>query len=126
MSGVVVDTSVFIEYFRGKADDSLAVLTLNNQVWLSPVVRLELLVGLRRSETTVVELLHSALQVIESFPSPDECERLLRKARGSGLFGGIPDLFIIADTLRHQATLFTYDDKMKKLAKKLGAQLLKI
>lgn len=126
MSGVVVDTSVFIEYFRGKADDSLAVLTLNNQVLLSPVVRLELLVGLRRSETTVVERLLSALQVIESFPSPAECERLLRKARGTGLFGGIPDLFIIADTLRHQATLFTYDDKMKKLAKKLGAKLLKI
>ena len=121
---VVVDTSVFIEYLRGRSDDSLAVLVLNNQVLLSPVVRLELLAGVRRSEFKALKTLCDALRPIDSFASPDECEKLLHRARGSGLFGGIPDLLILADTLKSGAVLFTYDEKMTKLAKKMKVPLL--
>lgn len=121
---VVVDTSVFIEYLRGSADDTLAVLVLNNQVLLSPVVRLELLAGIRVKEARVIKRLIGALKLIDSFASPAYCEALLAKARGSGLYGGIPDLLIIADALRHRAPLLTYDDKMKRLARKLGAKVV--
>lgn len=121
---VVVDTSVFIDYLNGDSDDTLAVLTLKNQVLLSPVVRLELIAGVRKTEIKTVERLCNALRPIQSFPLPAECEALLNRARGSGLFGGIPDLLIIADTLRHEAFLFSYDEKMKKLARKLNAKLI--
>jgi predicted nucleic acid-binding protein len=121
---VVVDTSVFIEYLRGNADDTLTVLTLKNRVLLSPVVRLELLAGVRKSELKPVTKLCNALRPIEEFASLQECEKLLDRARGSGLFGGIPDLLIIADAVRHRAYLFSYDEKMKSLAKKLGARLI--
>lgn len=121
---VVVDTSVFIQYLRGDSDDSLAVLVLKNRVLLSPVVRLELLAGVRKSEIRTIERLCDALRGIESFAEPRECERLLGLARGSGLFGGIPDLLIIADALRHRSRLFSYDRKMIRLAKKLGVELV--
>lgn len=118
MSGVLVDTSVFIEYLRGESDDALAVLILQNEVLLSPVVRLELLAGVAKGQLKELKRLLSALRTIEAFAAPDECQALLEAARGSGLFGGIPDLLILADAKRHHAPLFTYDKKMKALAQK--------
>jgi len=120
---VVVDSSVFIEYLRGASDDALAVLTLNNQVLLSPIVRLELLAGVRKTEFKAIEKLCNVLLPIDSFASPKECEKLLIRARGSGLLGGIPDLLILVDVLRYGALLFSYDEKMIKLARRLGAKL---
>ena len=122
---VVVDTSVFIEYLRGDTDDALAVLTLNNQVLLSPIVKLELLAGVRKSESKSIEKLCNALLPIESFASPKECEKLLNRARGSGLLGGIPDILILVDVLRYSALLFSYDEKMIKLAGKLGLNIFR-
>ena len=126
---VVVDTSVFINYLRGgsdkkSSDDTVAVLVLNNQVLLSPVVRLELLAGVRKSEAKIIERLCNAMRVVDSFAMPSECEKLLQRARGSGLLGGIPDLLIIADVLRHQALLYTHDEKMAALARRLGVRIL--
>lgn len=126
MSGlVVVDTSVFIKYLRGDGDDTLSVLTLKNRVLLSPVVRLELLAGVRKKELKSIEKLCNALRPVQQFSSPADCEKLLNRARGSGLVGGIPDLLIIADAIRHKAHLFSYDEKMNSLGKKLGAKLVK-
>lgn len=122
---VIVDTSVFIEYLRGIADDILAVLTLNNQVLLSPIVRLELLAGVRKVELKAVEKLCNALLPVKSFADPKDCEKILGRARGSGLSGGIPDLLILADALRYNALLFSYDEKMLRLASKLGVKLFK-
>ena len=121
---VIVDTSVFIDYLRGSSGDALAVLTLNNQVLLSPIVRLELLAGVKKKQAAVIEKLCKALRQIDSFASPVECEKLLKQARGSGLLGGIPDLLIIADAIRHDSPLYTLDLGMKKLARKLGAKLI--
>ena len=121
---VVVDTSVFIDYLRGQSDDTLAVLILKNRVLLSPVVRLELLAGVRKSERKTIERLCNALRPIEAFSPPSECEALLNRARGTGFFGGIPDLLIISDALRHGAFLFSHDEKMSMLSKKLGVRLI--
>ena len=121
---VVVDTSVFIDYLRGTADDTLSILILKNSVLLAPIVRLELLAGVRKKEFKMLEKLCNALRPIEGFASPSECEKLLDFARGSGLLAGIPDLLIVADAIRHHAHLFSYDDKMNALATKLGAKLI--
>ncbi|MEZ4753750.1 MAG: PIN domain-containing protein [Bdellovibrionota bacterium] len=121
---VLVDTSVFIDYLRGDTDNSLAVLILQNQVLLSPIVRLELLSGVSKKDLPALEKLCGALQQLEAFASPNECEKLLKLAKGTGLFGGIPDLLIIADAIKYKLVLFTYDKKMEKLAKRLGAKTL--
>ena len=120
---VLVDTSVFIEYLRGEADDSLAVLILNNKTLLSPIVKLELFAGVRKSELKVVQKLCGALRALDTFPDVIDCERLLTRAKGSGLFGGIPDLLILADVQRTKSVLFSYDSNMNKLATKLGIPL---
>ena len=120
---VVVDTSVFIQYLRGDADDALAILVLNNQVLLSPMVRLEILAGVRKMELKAIEKLCNALLPIESFSSLKECEKLIGRARSSGLLGGIPDLLILADVLRFDAQLFSYDDKLNRLAHRLGVRV---
>ena len=69
-------------------------------------------------------LLFKALRLVESFAPVSECESLLNRARGPGLLGGIPDLLIIADALGSNAYLFTHDQQMKLLAKKLGVKLV--
>ena len=116
---VLVDTSVFVDYLRGSSDDTLSVLILNNQVLLSPVVRLELLSGVRKAEVPQLEKLLNVLVPIESFAIPKICEKLLFKAKGSGLLGGLPDLLILAEALAAKATLFSCDKKLVKLADKL-------
>ena len=123
---VVVDTSVFIQYLRGDSNDALAVLILKNRVLLSPVVRLELMAGVRKSEQKTIERLCNALRKVDAFAPPSECERLLNRARGTGLFGGIPDILIIADALRHRAMLFSYDLRMRKLGGRLGVKLVAV
>jgi predicted nucleic acid-binding protein len=122
---VVVDTSVFIEYLRGSSEDTLAILTLNNQVLLSPTVRLELYAGVRKKELTILQRLCNALLPIESFATPQECEKLLYRAKGSGLLGGIPDLLILADVVKYDASIFSYDEKMIRLAQKLRIKVFK-
>ena len=121
---VVIDTSAFIAYFRGDDADLVPLLILQNSVLLSPVVRLELISGVRRSETKAVESVLDGLRHPEDFPPVKECEVLLKRAKGSGLFGGIADLLIIADAHRHKAALYTLDQKMAKLAKLLGVRVL--
>ena len=122
-SSVVVDTSVFVDYFRGNSDNALAVLILKNSVLLSSVVKLELMAGVEKRQISVVETLCDSLETESGFPDIDLCNSLIKKARGSGLFGGIPDILIIATALENEISLFTYDQKMKRLAKKLGAKL---
>ena len=121
---MIVDTSVFVAYLRGEANDQLAALILNNQVVLSPVVRLELLAGVNKKQSHLLERLFSALHLVDNFPPPKDCEKLLKKAKGSGLFGGIPDLLIIAHAVLNKQILYTYDKKMQTLAKRLGARVL--
>ncbi len=121
---VLVDTSIFVDYLRGGADDTLSVLILNNQVLLSPVVRLELLSGVRRKEFAQLERLLNVLIPIDSFVTPKFCEKILQKAKGSGLLGGLPDLLILADVVSHNATLFSGDMKMIKLAEKLRIRVI--
>lgn len=121
---IVVDTSVFVDYLRGDTDDTLSVLILNNQVLLSPVVKLELLSGVRKKELRELERLLRVLIPIDSFVTPQLCEKILHRAKGSGLLGGLPDLLILADTIFHKATLFSGDKKMIKLAEKLKINVI--
>jgi len=121
---VIVDTSVFIDYLRGGADDTLSLLILNNQVLLSPVVKLELLSGVGKKDISQLEKLFSVLIPIDSFVEPEFCEKILHKAKGSGLLGGIPDLLILAEVVFHKSILFSIDKKMMKLAEKMKIKFM--
>ena len=120
---VLVDTSVFVSFLRGEGDDALSVLILNNQVLLSAVVRLELLAGVDKFQMRILANLFDSLHASDAFASVSDCEGLLRKARGSGLYGGLADLLILSDAKQFDAALFTSDLKLRKLAQKLKVKL---
>ena len=120
---VVIDTSVLIDYLRGEALPEFETLVLNGQAVLSKVVKLELLSGVRKKEASQLEILFSGLVERPEFASASLCEKLLRRARGSGLFGGIPDLMIIADVVEMRGVLYTRDQRQERLAADLKIRL---
>ena len=123
MSSILVDTSRFVDFLRGVDSHSLPPLILSGRVILSAVVKLELLAGVRKSESKALESLLSGLVQIETFAPVAQCQRLLVRARGSGLLGGLPDLMILADCERTQSALFSSDGKLIKLAQALKIPL---
>ena len=121
---VLVDTSSFIAFLRGDDLETLPPLILSGWVVLSSVVKLELLAGVRRSEVPTLEDLLSGLTGLETLPPVEHCTRLLSRARGRGLLGGLPDLMILADCERASARLLTLDGKLRKLATELRIPIM--
>lgn len=121
---VVVDTSVFIDFFRGDPSETFKILLSNNQIILSHTVKLEILKGTRKRDEKIVETVLSGLREKDTFPDPNICLMLLNKAKGSGFLGGIPDLLILADAYETKSKLFTSDQKLYRVAKRLGIEVL--
>lgn len=115
---VLVDTSVYVAHFRGKSDTTFNDLLLNDQIYLSGYVRLELLQGVRQSEYR--QVLH-VLTGLHSVPHHDnlmeECERILRKVKGQGLVVGIVDLLLAAEANLERCPIYSFDKIFEKLAK---------
>lgn len=122
---VLVDTSVFVDYLRGnEPDDSFSVLVAADTVVLSQMVKLELMAGVSKRDLKPLAELFSGLRQLESFASFTEIEKVMLGAKGSGLYGGIPDLMILADARRSKAKLYSRDQKLLKLARKLRIPVL--
>ncbi len=113
----LVDTSVWIEYFKGDAD-SLDQLLAENNVLMHSIVIGELSCGSfkNRNETLGdLKLLpkakeadfNEAIQLIE-------CRRLY----GKGL--GFSDVQLLASTLLSGSSLLSFDKAVKRAAKELG------
>jgi predicted nucleic acid-binding protein len=124
---VVVDTSVFIDFLRSAERYSLLEqLIIDDRVVLSEVVRLELLAGVRKAEKFKLTKMLSPLKRRSGFPSVSACESLLNNARGSGLFGSIPDIMILADAVEERSALASVDQKLVRLAKYLGVMTVEV
>ena len=126
MSSIIVDTSFFIDFLRGKDLESLPPLIIAGQITLSAVVKLELLAGVRKSEMTLLEDLLTGLNQLSDLPPIPLCQKMLSLARGRGILGGIPDLMILADCERTNSTLLTLDRKLIKLAQQLKIKIWEI
>lgn len=122
--GVLVDTSVFIDFFRGKEPPAFKDLLLNNQIFLSHFVRLELLQGVRKQELHTIEYVLGGLEMI---PHQEEIfevsEKLLHKLKGAGLNLGIIDLFLAAESILMSAPIYSFDRVFEKLARQRLIQL---
>lgn len=115
---VLVDTSVFISYLRGRIDKTFKELVLNDQIYLSSYVKLELFQGVRQQE------IHQLAYVLEGLhPVPhqknlmQEAERILRKVKGQGLTLGIVDLLLAAQSNLERCPVFSFDSVFEKLAR---------
>jgi predicted nucleic acid-binding protein len=115
----LVDTSVFVDFFRGDTETDLESLIKEDRVLLSQVVRLEIIKGVTKGETKKISHLLEGLEVLPEFPPAIACNELLLKAKGLGLQGGIADLLILADCYVNQVSLYSNDLKLNRLSKAL-------
>ncbi|OGQ34382.1 MAG: hypothetical protein A3F16_04565 [Deltaproteobacteria bacterium RIFCSPHIGHO2_12_FULL_43_9] len=116
-SRVIVDTSVFISFFRGKSEPEFEKLLLENKIVLSPYVRLELLQGIRKNELSKLEYVLEGIELIPSGEETfEECEVLLREISGKGYVFGLVDLLLAADSRIYDIPIYSYDKAFKILS----------
>jgi hypothetical protein len=115
---VLVDTSVWVEYFRsGENLEQLDFLLSENLVATNELILAELIPFLRvRQQRKVIEL----LQEISRLPLKIEWEQLgefqyqCLKAGHNGM--GIPDLIIAQNALQNDCQIYTLDKHFTRLA----------
>jgi len=117
---IAVDTSVWIDFFRGRspAVDKLSGLLDRDEVTLPVSVRIEILSGAKRSERQRLVRVLSALPVL--YPT----EALWRRMQGWVVAGaaagqrfGVGDLLVAALTVEHGCTLWSLDGDFARMAR---------
>ena len=117
MTRVVVDTSIFVDFFRGRPTGSFEGLLRANAVLLSQYVRLELLQGLRRDEARRVgELLRGIPQVPHDARIFAVAEKMVHRVKGTGLNLGLVDLLIAAEATQLRAAVLSSDGVFDRLS----------
>lgn len=124
---IFVDTSVWVEFFRGgraRLAAELVRLLDDDQVALAPMVRLELLVGASTRTLTTLRRVLSALPVL--YPSRDTwrlLESWVDKAVRAGQRFGAADLLVGALAAEHGARVWSLDADFARMA---SLKLLKL
>jgi len=109
---VFVDTSVWIDFFRGqnKTVQVLSALLDERQVALVAPVWLELLNGAKKSEfKTLIRVLSALPRYTPSDATWKTCEQWVEVAVSKGKRFGIPDLLIAATCSQNKGTLWSLD-----------------
>ncbi len=113
--GVLVDTSVFIDFFRGRPVPRFEELLLANAIRLSRFVRLELLQGVRKAERRQLDFVLGGIPTLEMQPGLFKvAESMLGQLRGSGLTIGTIDLLIGAEARTSGCVLYSLDSVFRK------------
>ena len=116
---IAVDTSVWIDFFRGRspAVEKLSALLDQDEVALPVSVKIELLSGARRSEVQRLGRVLSALPVL--YPT-DALWKLLEKwvtaGAAAGQRFGVGDLLVAALAVEHGCTLWSLDRDFTRMA----------
>ncbi|MGI8784445.1 MAG: type II toxin-antitoxin system VapC family toxin [Acidobacteriota bacterium] len=118
-SQVLVDTSVWIEFFRRRDPHFSAVSRLVNDgaVSVIPLIVAELIQGARSRKE-----IHELKELLAVFPlleeSPDswiQAGELAFQLKGKGLHPGLADCFITVLGTRHSVRLFTLDKHFQQI-----------
>jgi predicted nucleic acid-binding protein len=123
---VVVDTSVFVDFFRNSHPKNREIKELieTQLAVLSPFVRLELLAGVKAADRKVLSNLLNSLDYIRVDQALFElAENLMPLYKQRGLNVGLVDYLITLQALSMNAQIFTRDKQMIKLAKILDIPL---
>ena len=117
---ILVDTSVWIDYFRG-AETQLDYLIDNNLLVTNAVILAELLPSIRSRRE---EELANLLQEIRCLPLNIHWENLMQmqlQCLQSGANGiGVADLLIAQNAQQHQCRLYSSDKHFKLMAQALA------
>jgi len=119
VSGVVVDTSEWVEYFAGRPASALVRALAAAQVVVPPIVIAELLSGARRSRdrATLVDLLRDLPIHDADFDHWIRVGDLRRALRAKGLDVSTPDAHVAQCALDRDAPLATRDGIFKHIAR---------
>ncbi len=117
---ILVDTSVWVEFFRGKSDPIVKLLSEcldEDQVVLAAPVRLELLSGAPRKQKPLLDRLLSALPLFY----PDEAtwpqiEEWIEQGLAKGQRFGAMDLLIAAIAKEYDCALWSLDRDFHRMA----------
>jgi len=117
---IAVDTSVWIDFFRGR-DDVLGVHLENlldaDQVAMPAPVRIEILGGARKSELSRLRRVMDALPLL--LPSPSAwslIEGWIERAAGAGQCFGVGDLLVAAIAAENRASVWSLDGDFERMA----------
>jgi len=121
---VLIDSSVWIEYFRHGGNDVLDFLIDENLIVTNDVILTELVPFLRlRNQRKLIDLL-LAIEKFELFADWRQIGEYQYACLKNGLNGiGIPDLLIAQNAQRHNAALYSLDSHFRRLADVLGLML---
>ena len=118
---VVVDTSVWIAYFRGQdpdVEDNLDELIDADLVAIVPPVRLELILGCRKSQrASLVKRIDSLHSMVIAESTWKLAEDFSIKLRDRGATLGSVDVLIAAAVSERRACLWTLDKDFDPLFK---------
>ena len=112
---VIVDTSVWIEYFRGGNNfEKLDFLIDENLVVINDLILAELIPFLRiRNQRKVIKLLNH-INKLEIHIEWDQLIEFQYKCLKNGLNGvGIPDLIIIQNAKQNHCEIYSLDNHFK-------------
>jgi len=121
--GVLLDTSIWICYFRPQGDEELKAqvkrVLLAERVFTCWVVKAELLVGARDEEA--FEQLSRDLEALEEIPITDEvwlgAARLGHTLRRNGITVPLPDLLIAQVAIAEKLELWHADEHFEQIKK---------
>ena len=119
MTGVLVDTSVWIDHFRN-GNDELVSLLMHDQALIHPMVMGEIACGTptapRKKTLRDLRLLPTAQQA-----SLGETMAFIERESLDGLGCGLIDLMLLASTLMTPgAKLWTLDKRLAELTERFG------
>jgi predicted nucleic acid-binding protein len=117
---IAVDTSVWIDFFRGRAPaaERLPPLLDQDQVVLPVPVRIEILSGARKAERPRLERLLSALPILH--PTRETWQRIenwVTTGRASGHRFGVGDLLIASLAAESGYALWSFDTDFARMAR---------
>ena len=119
MSGLVIDTSVWISFFQGETLLSLEEALKDGHVILSPIVYSELMSGeiSGSSEKSLLEF----LEELDLHPTPPShwlaVGRLRRFCGSKGIKISVPDAHIAQCALDLNASLYSFDKVFQKISR---------
>lgn len=120
MTGVLVDTSVWVDHFRTR-NDALAGLLALDLVMTHPLILGEIACGTPPNRTQVLADLGSLHQAQQA--SIREVMEFIERERLFGLGCGLVDLLLLASTLMTPAAaLWTLDKRLGALAERFGVR----
>ena len=128
MSGLVVDTSVWIDFFSGRTFPELEQALKDGRVTLSPIVRAELLSG-PMSPAREKQLI-DFLDDLDYYPTTESHWTAVGRARRlygeNGLKVSIPDAHIAQCALETDGILYSFDRIFSRLTRIIPLRMIKV